>query len=91
MDMPVSQTDNLENHARAKLLEKNIDLIAANLVGEEDTGIAADENALLLIDREGTMELPRQHKTKLARSLISTIATRYHDKNKTKDPRHAAR
>ena len=86
-----AETDDLENHARTKLLNKNLDLIAANLIDEDDSGITADENALLLIDREGTTELPRQAKSQLARSLISIIATRYHEKNKTKNSRHATR
>jgi len=78
-----AETDNLEQHARAKLESKKIDLIAANRVGA-DIGFAADENSLLLVEREGTTELPTQPKTKLARALIHHIAARYRAKNDTK-------
>ncbi len=78
-----AETDNLEQHARAKLESKKLDLIAANRVGA-DIGFAADENSLLLVEREGTTELPTQPKTKLARALIHHIAARYRAKNDTK-------
>ncbi len=78
-----AETENLEQHARAKLENKKLDLVAANRVGA-DIGFAADENSLLLVEREGVTELPTQPKTKLARALIRHIAARYRAKNDTK-------
>lgn len=75
-----AETENLEQHARAKLERKKLDLVAANRVGA-DVGFAADENSLLLVEREGVTELPTQPKTKLARALIHHIAARYRAKN----------
>ena len=86
-----AETENLEQHARTKLVAKKLDLVAANLVGGTDTGFDADDNALLLIDATGREELPRAAKTQLARSLIHAIATRYHAKSRAKDTRHAHR
>ena len=77
-----AETENLEQHARAKLESKKLDLVAANRVGA-DIGFAADENSLLLVEREGVTELPSQPKTKLARALIHHIAARYRAKNDT--------
>ncbi|MEK7207804.1 MAG: phosphopantothenoylcysteine decarboxylase, partial [Pseudomonadota bacterium] len=71
-----AETDDVEKNARLKLESKKLDLIAANLVGTPHAGFAADENGLLLIDREGTIELPLQPKTKLARALIHHIANK---------------
>ncbi|HSD96998.1 MAG TPA: bifunctional phosphopantothenoylcysteine decarboxylase/phosphopantothenate--cysteine ligase CoaBC, partial [Sulfuricaulis sp.] len=78
-----AETENLEQNARAKLESKKLDLVAANRVGA-DIGFAADENSLLLVEREGATELLTQPKTRLARTLIHHIAARYHAKNDTK-------
>ena len=78
-----AETENIEQHARAKLESKKLDLVAANRVGP-DAGFALDDNSLLLVDREGVTELPVQPKTKLARALIHHIATRYRAKNAAK-------
>ncbi|MEW6331478.1 MAG: bifunctional phosphopantothenoylcysteine decarboxylase/phosphopantothenate--cysteine ligase CoaBC [Pseudomonadota bacterium] len=75
-----AETENLEQYARRKLEAKKLDLVAANRVGE-DYGFIADENSLLLVERESVTELPLQPKTKLARALIRHIATRYHAKH----------
>lgn len=85
-----AETENLEANARAKLVAKHLDLVAANQVGN-DIGFDADDNALLLIDAAGREELPRAAKTQLARSLIHAIATRYHAKSRTEDTRQARR
>ena len=78
-----AETENLEQHARAKLESKKLDLVAANRVGA-DVGFATDENSLLLVERESVTELPTQPKTKLARALIHHIAARYRAKNAAK-------
>ncbi len=85
-----AETENLEANARAKLITKKLDLVAANLVGD-DTGFDADDNALLLIDAAGREELPRAAKSQLARSLIHAIATRYHAQSRAEDTRQAHR
>lgn len=85
-----AETENLEANARAKLLAKHLDLIAANQVGDR-LGFDVDDNALLLIDADRREELPRAAKTQLARALISAIATRYHAKSRAKDTRQAHR
>jgi len=86
-----AETDDIEKNARAKLESKKLDLIAANLVGTPHAGFESNENGLLLIDREGTIELPLQPKTKLARTLIHHISGKYHAKSRTQDTRQAHR
>lgn len=77
-----AETENLETHARAKLVAKRLDMVAANWVGRPDTGFESDENALLLVWESGGMELPRAPKNRLARELMAVIAERYHAENK---------
>ena len=77
-----AETEHLETAARAKLAAKGADLIAANLVGGSEGGFGADENRLLLVNRDGSTELPLASKTQLARTLIQHIANIYHMTNK---------
>jgi len=80
-----AETDNLEHHARSKLHDKGVDMIAANWVGipAGEGGFGSDENALRLVWREGELELPLAPKTKLARELIGHIAQRYQVRHKS--------
>jgi len=86
-----AETENLIQHARDKLQQKHVDMIAANRVDLAETGFDADQNALTLIDTNGQNEFPPQPKTRLARELIQHIATRFHEKNTTKDSRQTYR
>jgi phosphopantothenoylcysteine decarboxylase/phosphopantothenate--cysteine ligase len=85
-----AETRDLERYARDKLERKGLDLVAANLVAD-DAGFEAEDNALLLVERNGTTELPRQPKERLARELVSHIARRFHAKNPAQDSRRTYR
>ena len=86
-----AETGDLIPLARAKLVAKKLDLVAANQVGLPGSGFEADDNRLTLVDHTGNVELPLQSKQQLARLLIQHIAARYHAKNTTQNPRHAHR
>ena len=66
--------DLLEN-AQAKRLRKNVPLLVGN-IGPDTFG--QDHNALLLVDSQGTFEMPRASKLTLARQLVKEIANRIH-------------
>ena len=66
----------MEQYARQKLLKKNLDMIAANEVGH-DKVFEKDDNALLVLWRDGRRELPHAPKVALARDLVALIAERY--------------
>lgn len=76
-----AETQDLENYARAKLVNKNIEMIAANLVGSDATKtngtFNSDTNELNVYWRGGDLKLEFGSKTKLARQLIALIAQRY--------------
>ncbi len=86
-----AETEDVARNARRKLIQKNLDLVAANAVGEIGSGFESDFNALLLVDHGGDCELPRAPKIQLARQLIAHIAERYHAKHQTEDTRPAHR
>jgi phosphopantothenoylcysteine decarboxylase/phosphopantothenate--cysteine ligase len=83
-----AETENVEANARAKLQAKHLDLVCANRVGVEGAGFNADDNSLMLVDREGTKELPLAPKIKLARELVHEIAQRL--KTRAERLRHQA-
>ena len=62
---------------------KNLDMIAANQVGER-IGIDSDKNALTVFWKTGSEQLPFTSKNKLARRLIKLIALQYNEKNSDK-------
>jgi phosphopantothenoylcysteine decarboxylase / phosphopantothenate---cysteine ligase len=68
-----AETDSVEQNARAKMLRKNLDMIAANEVGHAKAFDCAD-NELIVLWRNGRKLLPRNAKTQLARELIELIA-----------------
>jgi phosphopantothenoylcysteine decarboxylase / phosphopantothenate---cysteine ligase len=71
-----AETDDLVENARVKLERKQLDLVAANLVGVPGRGFEADTNQLTLVERDATIELPAGTKQQLARALIQHIAGR---------------
>ena len=68
-----AETESVEQNARTKLMKKNLDMIAANEVGD-DKAFDSDENQLIVLARGARYELGRAGKLALARGLISLIA-----------------
>ena len=75
-----AETEQLAEHARQKLQEKKLDLIAANLVGEQ-LGFDDVDNTLEVFWQDGTTKLPLASKDKLARQLLQVVAEHYHNKH----------
>jgi phosphopantothenoylcysteine decarboxylase/phosphopantothenate--cysteine ligase len=71
-----AETEKLEEHARAKLKNKKLDLVAANWAGN-GRAFDRDENALHLFWAGGERELAQAPKTELARDLAAVIAERF--------------
>ncbi len=71
-----AETQNVERNALAKLEGKNLDMIAANQVGD---GLAfdQDENSLTVYWRGGKRELARAGKARIASELMALIGERY--------------
>jgi phosphopantothenoylcysteine decarboxylase/phosphopantothenate--cysteine ligase len=71
-----AETEKLEHYATDKLNRKKLDMIIANLVGE-NLCFDADDNEVVVLWHEGRKPLPRLSKPELARQLIKLIASRY--------------
>lgn len=69
-----AETRDLEKNACAKLSAKNLDLIAANLVGHADSGFGSDTNQVSLFYKDGRNEaLPLMDKGALAEVLFNKV------------------
>ena len=69
-----AETDDLLQNAQGKLERKNLDYIAANIVGVPGRGFGADNNAITLLSRDGSRtEFALQSKEALAESLLSFV------------------
>jgi phosphopantothenoylcysteine decarboxylase/phosphopantothenate--cysteine ligase len=69
-----AETKELEKHATQKLVEKNLDIIAGNLVGVSDSGFESDTNNVTLFFKDGTREpLPTMEKLEVAHVLLDRI------------------
>lgn len=79
-----AETEQLLEHAGAKLQRKGLDMVAANQVGP-GVGFDSDENALEVMWAEGAVSLPQTSKRQLARRLIQVVAERYNAKNPSQD------
>lgn len=72
-----AETNDIEYHAMRKLRKKNLEMIAANAVGQ-GRGFDCCDNALLLLYPDGRKQpLPHQAKCSLACRLVDEIAAEY--------------
>ena len=76
-----AETQNLEYYAKEKLASKNLDMIAANWVGQDEGGFDSAMNALQVYWQNGQKILAMTDKTRLANQLLALIAERLHAKN----------
>jgi phosphopantothenoylcysteine decarboxylase/phosphopantothenate--cysteine ligase len=73
-----AETGDLEKNATQKLAEKNLDIIAGNLVGPVDSGFESDTNSVTLFFKDGSREvLPLMEKIEIAHILLDRILDKY--------------
>jgi phosphopantothenoylcysteine decarboxylase / phosphopantothenate---cysteine ligase len=74
-----AETDEVERYARAKLADKQLDLIAANRVGVAGSGFESDDNALTVYGARDEHRLGPAPKTQLAEALLDLVARHLDD------------
>ncbi len=67
------ETENLIENSRAKLLKKNLDMVAANSLKVEGAGFGTDTNVITLITRDGEVELGKMSKEQAADKILTKI------------------
>lgn len=69
-----AETEKMLEHAREKLIRKNLDMIASNDVARGDIGFQSDDNAITVIWASGSQVLEKTSKQNIARQLVEIIA-----------------
>jgi len=77
-----AETNNLIDYAKAKLTRKNLDMIAANPVGQNQ-GFDVDDNQLEVLWEGGHISLPKTSKQQLAKQLMLIVSKHYQNSRKT--------
>ena len=72
-----AETRQLEKYALGKLKQKNLDMIAANQVGDSSSGFEIDFNQLEVFWPGGRQSIEHASKTEIAKQLIDLIIERY--------------
>ena len=67
------ETQNVIGNSRAKLIKKNLDMVAANNVKVEGAGFQGDTNVLTLITQEEEVSLPLMSKEDAALKILDKI------------------
>ncbi|OQY11729.1 MAG: bifunctional 4'-phosphopantothenoylcysteine decarboxylase/phosphopantothenoylcysteine synthetase [Desulfobacteraceae bacterium 4572_187] len=69
-----AETENLEQYAGKKLVEKNLDIVVGNLVGRSSSGFGTDTNEVTMFYKDGTKEVfPEMQKDDVAHILLDRI------------------
>ena len=69
-----AETEQMVDHARAKLRSKNLDLIVANDVSDPSIGFDSDDNAVTILDRNGMeRHLLKLPKTAVAQEILNEV------------------
>jgi len=73
-----AETQDLKKNALQKLTKKNLDMIVANIVGQDDTGFQADTNKVMFFFKDGKEEsIPLSSKETVAHCLLDRIHTSF--------------
>ena len=72
-----AETDGVEKNAREKLARKGADLIVANDVADMSIGFDSDQNEVLVIGKDGTVNrIARADKSVIANRLLDLVVAR---------------
>lgn len=69
-----AESENLLEYARAKLTRKNLDMVIANNISDDQIGFNSDDNAVTLVETSLITDISQRSKQQLARELIALFA-----------------
>ncbi|MCR5172870.1 MAG: bifunctional phosphopantothenoylcysteine decarboxylase/phosphopantothenate--cysteine ligase CoaBC [Treponema sp.] len=68
------ETQNMVENSRAKLVNKNLDMIVANNLKVSGAGFGTDTNVVTIITKDKEIELPKMSKEEVADELLTLIS-----------------
>lgn len=69
-----AETEHIEDYARKKLIEKDLDLIIANNVADTQIGFNSDLNETIILWEKGKINMPTMSKRALSQKIITIIS-----------------
>jgi phosphopantothenoylcysteine decarboxylase / phosphopantothenate---cysteine ligase len=69
-----AETDNAQENARKKLESKSLDAIVLNDVSKPGIGFDSDRNAVTIVTRDETRDIPEASKPEIAREILKFVA-----------------
>ncbi|WP_053943271.1 bifunctional phosphopantothenoylcysteine decarboxylase/phosphopantothenate--cysteine ligase CoaBC [Kallipyga gabonensis] len=75
-----AETQFVEEYAKKKLKEKNLDFIVANDVSARGAGFAGDTNIVTIFTKEDREDLPLQSKEEVARVIVDRVVLALQEK-----------
>ena len=69
-----AETEQVEAYARKKLIDKKLDMIVANNVGNTEIGFNSDVNAITVYFQDRAIDLPTMSKRILSEHLVELIS-----------------
>lgn len=76
-----AETQNVEKYAKNKLINKKLNMIAANDVSNQNLGFNSEQNALIVLTKGSKHQLSPQSKYSLSVELLKIINREYHSKS----------
>lgn len=73
------ETENEEANANKKLESKNLDFIVLNSLQNKDTCFQADENQILIIEKNNRVGYPKKLKTEVAKDIVDYLEKKCND------------
>jgi len=70
-----AETQNVEQYAKIKLKQKEVDWIVANDVSKNEIGFNSDDNQVTLFSKGSTVQFEKMSKQKLAYSILNTVCS----------------
>ena len=67
------ETNNEKEHAKEKLLKKNLDFIVLNSLRDKDAGFGYDTNKVTIISHKGVIEYELKSKSEVAKDIVEEI------------------
>ena len=68
------ETQNESEHAREKLIRKNLDFIVLNSLNDNGAGFQYDTNKISIISHDATIPFPLKDKKEVAKDIVRHLA-----------------
>lgn len=80
-----AETNDVVENARRKVVQKGLDFVVANQIGEDGAGFGTDTNHVVLVQRDKTQPLPMMSKSAVADTILDHVKSIHGSKRQIVD------